>query len=216
MSEKICGRCGNVKSLEEFPKQSNSLDGRNCWCRACHKEVRKVRYQNHREEELRSNKEYKDANKARLTVLSREWRRRNPEKARKTRREEYHRNKDRRNIPYVREALRQASKRHYLANREKLLSDRRSRMIKTNGPEAEKFSYSDVFERDNGICYLCLLPVPSIKDCHFDHVIPLSRGGSHTFNNVKVTHKFCNLSKGNKPLKEGAFAKVDKTCPPDT
>jgi 5-methylcytosine-specific restriction endonuclease McrA len=31
---------------------------------------------------------------------------------------------------------------------------------------------------------------------HLDHVVPLSRGGEHSYANVQVAHPFCNLSKG--------------------
>lgn len=33
---------------------------------------------------------------------------------------------------------------------------------------------------------------------HFDHVIPLSKGGTHTIRNVKPAHGICNSMKGNK------------------
>lgn len=40
-------------------------------------------------------------------------------------------------------------------------------------------------------------------DLSFDHIMPLSRGGSHTQDNIQVAHKSCNFRKGNKVL-EGA------------
>lgn len=63
--------------------------------------------------------------------------------------------------------------------------------------------------RDHGICYLCGQTIdwsdyqvingkkfargnyPSI-----DHVIPISRGGMHSWNNVRLAHFSCNASKG--------------------
>jgi predicted transcriptional regulator len=61
-----------------------------------------------------------------------------------------------------------------------------------------------VFKRDNGICKICGKPCdmndrtygdygpnyPSV-----DHIIPLSRGGSHTWNNVQLAHTICNSYK---------------------
>jgi hypothetical protein len=54
-----------------------------------------------------------------------------------------------------------------------------------------------VFERDKGICQICHWPV-EYDDYHLDHIIPLSKGGSHTYNNVQVTHGHCNLEKGDR------------------
>lgn len=70
--------------------------------------------------------------------------------------------------------------------------------------ERELVDYEAVLKRDNGICHICKTPVergPGQKKgfLQFDHVISLDAGGSHTFNNVKVSHANCNLSKGRNP-----------------
>lgn len=68
-----------------------------------------------------------------------------------------------------------------------------------------------LFRRDKGICYLCG------RECSFDdyvirdgvfiagdwypsidHVIPLSKGGVHSWDNVKLAHRRCNLIKRDK------------------
>lgn len=51
-----------------------------------------------------------------------------------------------------------------------------------------------IYERDLGVCHICGEKV-SIDDFHLDHVTPLSRGGTDTLNNVKVSHPRCNLAK---------------------
>lgn len=66
-------------------------------------------------------------------------------------------------------------------------------------------------ERDNGICYICGKPVNwddhYDKDGHFiagdtypsiEHVIPISKGGEHSWSNVKLAHRRCNYLKSNK------------------
>lgn len=71
-----------------------------------------------------------------------------------------------------------------------------------------------LYERDHGICYLCgevcnwddkeerdgvIIcgnSYPSI-----DHVIPLSRGGNHSWQNVRLAHRICNTRKGAKVQK---------------
>ena len=68
-----------------------------------------------------------------------------------------------------------------------------------------------LYRRDGGVCYLCG------DKCDFDdytkdgenfiaggsypsidHVVPLSKGGTHTWDNVKLAHHRCNTIKGNK------------------
>ena len=54
-----------------------------------------------------------------------------------------------------------------------------------------------VFNRDKGICHICKETCDS-KDWHLDHVMPVSKGGLHCYDNVAVSHSSCNLKKGNK------------------
>lgn len=54
-----------------------------------------------------------------------------------------------------------------------------------------------ILQRDCGICHICLKPIQNLEEeMHFDHVIPLSRGGSHEESNVKLAHSACNQWKG--------------------
>lgn len=61
--------------------------------------------------------------------------------------------------------------------------------------QVEKIDLVVVFERDLGLCGLCLGPV-DLADWHLDHIVPLALGGTHTYDNVQVSHPLCNLKKG--------------------
>lgn len=61
--------------------------------------------------------------------------------------------------------------------------------------------YKRVWRRDKDICYLCGCAVAK-NDVHYDHVIPLTRGGVHSEDNIRVTHARCNLVKGKKLVEE--------------
>lgn len=62
----------------------------------------------------------------------------------------------------------------------------------------------DIFERDEWICHICNTLVDrnlrgdAWMRATLDHVIPLSKGGTHTFDNVKTSHWRCNMLKGDK------------------
>jgi hypothetical protein len=69
------------------------------------------------------------------------------------------------------------------------------------GVESEYVDYADVLRRSGGTCSLCggkIHSGPGTKGeaLHFDHVIPVSKGGSHTMDNIAAAHAHCNVLKG--------------------
>lgn len=77
------------------------------------------------------------------------------------------------------------------------------RAQKLNLP-ADNIRPSDVYERDEWVCGICSAPVdrnlswPDPMSPSLDHVLPLSRGGHHTLENVALAHLVCNVRKGNR------------------
>jgi 5-methylcytosine-specific restriction endonuclease McrA len=61
-----------------------------------------------------------------------------------------------------------------------------------------------LWKRDNGICHICNekvdfdLDFPDINSPSRDHVIPLSKGGKYSWDNVKLSHLGCNREKRDK------------------
>ena len=51
-----------------------------------------------------------------------------------------------------------------------------------------------VWRRDNGRCVKC----NNDKDLEFDHIIPISEGGSNTERNIQLLCSKCNKEKSNK------------------
>ena len=54
-----------------------------------------------------------------------------------------------------------------------------------------------VFARDGGRCHICHKKV-NPKRWHLDHIIPLSKGGAHSYQNVAVSHPTCNQQKNDR------------------
>ena len=61
-----------------------------------------------------------------------------------------------------------------------------------------------LYRRDSGVCYLCGEPCDWNDKSHnvtgmnypsIDHIVPVSRGGFHAWNNVRLAHFGCNLRK---------------------
>ena len=98
---------------------------------------------------------------------------------------------------------------------------RRSRLLRTNGPW-DDIGLPDLHERDGGICHICGEPVPPHYDKNsgdgwsMDHVVPISRGGTHTWDNVKLAHRRCNSKKNDRLLGEhGRTHTRSRTARPD-
>lgn len=66
-----------------------------------------------------------------------------------------------------------------------------------------------VYLRDGWVCQHCKKRVnknlkhPNPMSASLDHIIPLSKGGTHTYNNVQLAHLSCNLSKRDNILPQG-------------
>lgn len=92
--------------------------------------------------------------------------------------------------------------------REHKKSRLRIKRAKKNGCVDYTITLDKLIKRDNNICYLCN------KECNLldytyqgntfvagnyypsiDHVIPLAKGGTHTWNNVRLAHRLCNSIK---------------------
>ena len=71
-------------------------------------------------------------------------------------------------------------------------------------------SRQNVFKRDGQQCLYC----GSKKDLTLDHVVPKSRGGKSTWNNLATACKKCNSLKGNKTPEEVGMALTMKPFKP--
>lgn len=69
------------------------------------------------------------------------------------------------------------------------------------GSQIGEVDYRVIWARDNGLCHICGTEVAP-NDVHYDHIIPLSRGGSHSMENIAVAHSTCNLRKNDKLMEE--------------
>jgi hypothetical protein len=71
---------------------------------------------------------------------------------------------------------------------EKIKDERKARKALTNE------IMSAVWARDEGMCVEC----GSTDDLQFDHMVPYSKGGSSTVENLRILCQPCNSSRGNK------------------
>jgi 5-methylcytosine-specific restriction endonuclease McrA len=138
------------------------------------------------ERERRRAKRWYEANPERVA----EQLGRSPERRSRVFREWYEANREReiqRAVEYARGPGREA----------KGARDAARRALKRGSPTAEKFTLDEIFERDGGVCHLCSKQVIR-REATMDHLVPLTKGGSHTRVNVKLAHRGCNSRKGDR------------------
>lgn len=142
---------------------------------------------------------YWENNKDKKKMYEKKYREKNKEKAKHYAKQYYIDNK---------EKMRSYMRDYTIKNRAKLSPmwqrNYLKRRAKLAGVESERYEKLDVYKRDNGVCYICsehidiLMDWPHPKSFSIDHIIPLSRGGDNTLNNVASTHLRCNISKSTK------------------
>lgn len=143
--EKACTKCGETKPLNEFGNHKKTRDGKNCWCKKCHREYHRAYYRSisddHYERTVR-------------------WRRNNPEAVRA-----------------IKQRRRAAEKGSY------------------GGFDAE--DWKEILTRYQNRCLCCGVSGGEEK-LTADHVVPLSKGGSHDASNIQPLCHSCNSRKGTK------------------
>jgi 5-methylcytosine-specific restriction endonuclease McrA len=75
----------------------------------------------------------------------------------------------------------------------------RRHRIRAGSRQGENFTLFEIAERDGWCCHLCQRTVTR-GEWSMDHLVPVSKGGSHSRENVALAHKSCNSLRGNKDL----------------
>ena len=81
---------------------------------------------------------------------------------------------------------------------------RLKKYVKTNRNKKVRLNRRNLFLRDKFICAYCDKKF-SEKNLTIDHVIPLSKGGAHSWDNVVTSCSKCNNKKGNRLLSDTPF-----------
>lgn len=76
----------------------------------------------------------------------------------------------------------------------------RRERLKEQTPDGRDYTREQIIERDSifgtCVCQICGLPIDiDAGDLQIDHIIPVATGGSDTADNVRCTHKHCNISR---------------------
>ncbi len=76
-----------------------------------------------------------------------------------------------------------------------------------------RFSRHNIFERDRHTCQYCGKPLPR-SQLTIDHVVPQSRGGHDSWENLVVACMRCNVTKGNRTPDEAGMTLIRRPIRP--
>ena len=196
---KSCKACDTIKNISEFYKSNQTKDGLTYRCKACRalyvKEYRENNAQKMRES---ANKSYAK-NKEKRNKYGKQYHKDNKEKVNKWVRQYYLDNKER---------IRDRNKKHhhdnknnedYIASKTNARHKRRALIITSSdgtvpinifplNKELRELLELQIFK-----CYSCSCDISDNK--HLDHHVPLSKGGTHSIDNVVWLCPTCNLQK---------------------
>jgi 5-methylcytosine-specific restriction endonuclease McrA len=173
ITEKKCTKCGEVKNISMFGKLKIGKNGLMPHCKECDK---------------KKSRQWQKDNPERTRAIKRKWLEANPEKARISVREYRDRN-----ILYSLVRVKQWQKN----NPEKMAiikHARRANVLKNGGT----YTVSEWLDLCGKYNYKCLRCEKTGIKLTVDHVIPLSKGGKNSIDNIQPLCKPCNSSKGAK------------------
>lgn len=224
---RVCTLCEIEKPLEDFGVSKKvKRDGRTSRCKECERKRNRERSQTAEYKEY--TRRYYQDNQEVIKARAKKWYYDNPDRVRETRQEWQRANRDSINAKAREERrlngdkMRAREERYREQNPERIRAikrkwkknnpdadrnyreRRRMRLYGSDAP-AQKIDRNKVIERDNAICHLCWMPC-ELEDIHLDHIVPVAKGGSHTYNNIAVSHSWCNQRKADKIVESGAYA----------
>lgn len=220
---KSCTKCGELKPLSQFSKRTRSKDGYDPWCKSC-KSLASARYRGENQDRLREYyREFYAANREARLNLQKEYYKRNREVILKKSAERYPAIRDAR-IEYWRgyNAARAPEHRVYCRlyhaiNRDTILARHRAydktpvgravaarkrhvrRQRAQHSPATLTHAqWQKILEIQKHRCATCGRKFTSRNPATRDHIIPLSKGGGLTFENVQALCCTCNSKKGDR------------------
>lgn len=203
---KICCCCKETKDISQFNKNKSKKDGLSTECKSCIKIYKDEYRKNNAEKISISKKKHYEENKEKVLSKCAEWKNSN---------REYHNKKSREYSQKNRVSILKKNKEYYLKNKEMILkrtllwfNTEKGKISKRNTHYKRKLaikngiSTSEIMKHTNSIknCYWCKCKIDkTIKNgFHIDHYIPLSKGGTHTLENIVISCPSCNILKSNK------------------
>lgn len=200
---KYCSKCKSL--LPATPEHFNRVGehkGRkprlNSHCKTCTRATGRTYTAAHREDK----KQYREENRETLRASKAKWDRENREH-----RENYDVNYRREHYEQISQRQKVYHGRYYKTERGRIQmrtssGNRRARKRNAEGKHTTD-ELLEQLQRQKSKCYYCHKKLGKARNSWVEeHIVPLSRGGSNSIDNIVIACTDCNLSKGSKPPHE--------------
>ena len=172
---KACTQCKQIKTFNEFPKnKQNKTNGLHSQCKNCRNSNYKKYASNNLEKIKNKRKKYRQDN--RLLILA----------------------KHKKDYLINKEVYRKKNSEWGKNNRLKTRERTRRRRFRLQEVPVFFISNKEFKKLYTSNCFYC----KSQNEITIDHIIPISRGGTHGIGNLVSCCKSCNSSKNNKTIME--------------
>lgn len=175
---KKCPKCNTYKNLSEFGKHKQTKDGLKNYCRLCNNASAKAYQDLNRDKIRKANREYTRANSEANKARSKAW---------------YESNKDK----ALAVSLDWQSKNKELVTAYKN-NNRHKRRAMARSAGTYLVTGKDIAKIRKQKCVYC----GATENITTEHVIPITRGGTHSIGNLTSACRSCNFSKGSKFIME--------------
>mgnify|MGYP003651778010 CR=1 FL=1 len=183
---KFCIKCNNKRDGSHYS-----------YCKTCNAKRSAEYKQNNKEKIKESKKEYRQNNKEQIKESDKKHYQNNKEKINKQQKEYKQKNK---------EKINKRDREYKQNNPHKVREASRRRRALKKGNTHKPYTEDQVLKLYGKDCHICKKPInlsanrsagaPGWQQgLHIDHVVPLSKGGADTIDNVKPAHGLCNLQK---------------------
>ncbi len=199
MKYKICSKCKKEKPTtnEFFSKSKSQSDGLYSYCKDCQNERYKKYYADKKEHHQNRRKKYYKQNKEQQINYSKEYQKNHPERTKQIKKRHSIKRSE-----YIKARVKKWIAANPIHNR--LIRQR----VRLSGINYDSLTLNELIEiynlhktdNDLYICHYCHKAL-EFSETTIDHIIPISKGGSNSADNITIACLKCNAKKGDRILK---------------
>lgn len=189
---KRCSKCGSLKAKSEFHKDRHTEDGLTCACAECRRKNTKQWQAEHEDHRSEYGKRWREQNEEYDKERKRQWYLQ--EGRAETEQDRVRRWRENNRAYYLRYNTEYRKKKPSIISA--IQNRRRAKELQAGGDYTSD-EWESLKKRYEYTCLCCRRSEPEVR-LEPDHVVPISRGGANSIDNIQPLCGQCNKRKNNK------------------